>query len=132
MPKNIIQQVVLKAEPVRLYAMYLNARAHAAFTGAPVAIGNRVGAPFKAFGGMLTGKVIYLLPGRTIVQRWRSVKFHKADRDSILVLNFSKVRGGTRIDLAHLHVPNHDYADIQKGWPRYYWKPWAAYLKKKS
>jgi len=80
---------------------------------------------------MLTGKILYLIPGHMIVQRWRSGKFHKADRDSILVLNFSKVRGGTQIDLAHIHLPNHAYTGIQKGWPRYYWKPWAAYLKKK-
>jgi activator of HSP90 ATPase len=129
MSKNVIQKVVLHAAPEELFAMYLNAKDHAAFTGSPVTIRNQVGAPFKAFGGMLTGKILYLAPGRTIVQRWRSSEFHKGDPDSILILNFSKVRGGARIDLAHIHVPDHDYAGIKQGWPDYYWKPWAAYLK---
>ena len=130
MSKNVIQKVVLYAAPERLFAMYLSAKDHAGFTGMPVTIRKQVGAPFKAFGGMLTGKILHLVPGRTIIQAWRSSEFHKGDRDSILILNFSKVAGGTRIDLAHIHVPDHDYAGIQKGWPRFYWKPWAAYLKK--
>jgi activator of HSP90 ATPase len=132
MSKDISQKIVLPSTPEKLYGMYLSAKGHTALTGMPAKISNKTGAPFRAFGGMLTGKILFLAPGRTIVQTWRSKKFHKGDRDSILILNFSKVRKGTRIDLAHIHVPDHDYADIKKGWPRYYWKPWAAYLKRKQ
>src|SRR5262249_39442598 len=130
MPKNVIQKVVFRATPQQLYDMYLSAKEHAAFTGRPARVQKKVGSRFSAFGGMLSGRILYLIPGRQIVQAWRSAKFHKGDPDSTLILNFVKTRSGAEVRLAHIHVPDHDYADINKGWPRYYWKPWAAYLKR--
>jgi hypothetical protein len=41
--------------------MYLDARKHAAFTGAPVKIAARVGARFEAFGGALRGTILQLV-----------------------------------------------------------------------
>lgn len=43
--------------------MYLDARQHAAFTGAPVKIAPRAAAAFAAFGGALTGRILQLVPG---------------------------------------------------------------------
>ena len=51
MPRNVTIAAVLPMSPSRLYSMYLNPKQHAAFTGAPVKIAARVGAPFAAFGG---------------------------------------------------------------------------------
>jgi hypothetical protein len=79
---------------------------------------------------MITGKMLATVPGKLIVQRWRSVHFGKNDPDSILVLQFVQdgKRGGGRIDLAHINVPKQDHAQVVKGWPRHYWKPLRAYL----
>jgi uncharacterized protein YndB with AHSA1/START domain len=129
MPKNIIQRAVFPTTPEKLYELYMNAKLHKAFTGMPVSIQKKIGSSFKAFGGMLKGKILYLVPGRMIVQSWRSVHFGKKDGDSILILTFSKVKGGTRIDMIHAGVADRDYRGVKNGWPKYYWKPMATYLK---
>ena len=133
MLRIVKQSVVLPATPKALYAMYLSPRAHGAITGGKVRIGSRPGAPFRAFGGALSGRMLLTVPGRLIVQAWRSTAFHKRDHDSTLILRFlpagrrgNKKRG--RIDLVHVNVPAHDYGGVNRGWKNYYWKPWRKYL----
>jgi hypothetical protein len=73
--------------------MYLDPRKHAAFTGSPVSIAARVGAPFRAFGGALSGTILHLVPNRLIVQSWRSKEFARRDLESTLVLGFWPEKG---------------------------------------
>jgi len=128
MTPAIQQSVVLKASAEELFDTYLDSRRHSAMTGSPAKISRRVGAAFTAFGGQLEGRNLVILPKRIIVQAWRSRHWKAADPDSILVLRFSKAPGGGRIDLVHANVPKHDHKDVSRGWPRYYWEPWKAYL----
>jgi len=51
MSRNVIIAASLPATPDKLFDMYLDAEAHAAFTGFPVTIAARAGAPFRAFSG---------------------------------------------------------------------------------
>ena len=67
MPKNVVIAASLPASPDRLFDMYLDAEAHAAFTGAAVTIEPRAGAPFRAFEGMLSGTILHVEPKRLIV-----------------------------------------------------------------
>src|SRR5437879_11012812 len=110
MPRTVTLAVTLPAPPSRLYAMYLNAREHAAFTGAPVKIAARAGAPFEAFGGALTGTILQVVPNRLIVQSWRSTEFAKRDIDSTLILSFWPDGSGGRIHATHVHVPAASFA----------------------
>ena len=129
MPRTITLAVALPAPPERLYAMYLDPKAHAAFTGMPVTIAARAGARFEAFGGALSGRMLQLVPNRLIVQTWRSTHFGKRDLDSTLVLSFCKRRGGGLIELTHVNVADRDFAGVSEGWSKYYWLPWRAYLE---
>ncbi len=126
--KVIKQSVVLPAAPAKLYAMYLSPKAHGAITGGKVSVGSRPGAKLSAFGGMVKGKTLYTVPGRLIVQAWRSDAFRKGDVDSTLILRFVAEGRGGRIDLVHVNVPDHDYAGVNSGWKQYYWGPWRRYL----
>ena len=129
MLRIVRQSVVLTASPRALYAMYLSPKAHGAITGGKIEIGARPGAKFKAFGGALTGKMLCTVPGRLIVQAWRSKVFHKRDHDSTLILRFLPAgRNRGCIDLVHVNVPSHDYRGVNQGWKNYYWKPWRKYL----
>jgi activator of HSP90 ATPase len=101
---------------------------HGASTGSPAKISRKVGGKWSAFGGMLVGKNLALLPGRMIVQSWRSTGWKKADPDSVLVVTFEKTKGGATVHLAHIGVPQHDHQGVTQGWPKYYWGPWKAYL----
>lgn len=128
MPRTVTQSVTLPARAKDLYAMYLNRRSHGAITGNKVVIGSRPGSKFRAFGGALTGRMLQTIPGRLIVQSWRSTPFHKSDADSTLILRFTPKGRRGRIDLVHVNVPDHDYHGVNNGWKNYYWKPWRKYL----
>ena len=132
MPKLVQQSITLPAPPERLYDMYLDPSLHAEFTGAPVKIGGNPGAEFRAFGDMLSGRMLHTAPKRMIVQTWRAFHWKPEDLDSILILTFWPDRSGGRIELMHVNVADHDVEGVTEGWKKYYWDPWRAYLSKKS
>ena len=133
MPSVIKQSVTLPASAKKLYDMYLSPRAHSAFTGAAVVISGKPDSKFSAFDGALWGHTLAAIPGRLIVQSWRSSNFGDGDRDSTLILSFTSLKANSaRIDLVHVGVPEVDFKGVSKGWPQYYWKPWRAYLAKKK
>jgi activator of HSP90 ATPase len=131
MSRVIKQSVTLPAPAKKLYAMYLSARTHGAVIGGKVSISAKPNSRFSCFGGMLQGRTLYTVPGKLIVQAWRSRKFRKSDIDSTLILRFTPRGRQGRIDLVHVNVPPQDLRGVSKGWPAHYWKPWRRYLKKK-
>jgi activator of HSP90 ATPase len=127
--RNIIRQsVVLPASAEKLFEMFINPLTHQAITGAPVEIGDKRGAKFKAFDGALTGMILEVIKPRLIVQSWRSTNFMTEDLDSTLILFFTSEGDEGRIDLIHLDVPDQDYDGVNQGWEKYYWTPWRTYL----
>lgn len=128
MPKNVILAASLPATADRLFDMYLDPKAHAAFTGAPVTIEPRAGTPFSAFDGMLTGRMLHVVPKRLIVQAWRSANWPADALDSVLTLSFWPEGDAARIELVHINVPENDFAGVSQGWEKYYWNPWREYL----
>jgi activator of HSP90 ATPase len=130
MPKLVKQTVTLPATAKALYSMYLSPSKHKAITGGKVVISSRAGSKFSAFGGMLRGKTLYSVPGRLIVQAWRSGGWKKGELDSTLILRFTPKGRSGRIDLIHANVPDNDYRGVNRGWKNYYWRPWRKYLKR--
>lgn len=126
--KPIQQSVRLPAKAAALFRTFLDAKAHAAVVGSKVSISAREGAKWKAFDGMILGKNLRIVPGRLIVQAWRSSAWKKGDADSILVLAFTDTARGGRIDLTHVNVPAHDHRGVTEGWKKYYWRPWKKQL----
>lgn len=131
MRRLIAQSVVLPAPAEHLYATYLEPALHAAVTGAPVTVGAESGAPFRAFGGQITGTMLTVVAPRLIVQSWRSVNFLEGDPDSTLILAFVPEGKNGRIDLIHIDVPEQDYQGVSEGWEKYYWAPWKRHLAQK-
>ena len=89
-------------------------------TGAPVSIGAYAGAEFRAFDGMLQGRILQVVPKRLIVQSWRAAHWKASDIDSTLILTFWPQGRGARIELVHVNVADHDFADVSAGWETYY------------
>ncbi len=128
--ESVIQQSeILPATAECLFEMYLDPKEHEAITGAPAQIGGTPGSVFKAFGGMLNGTILTVIPPRLIVQRWRSGHFKEEDPDSTLILMFTPEGEQGKIDLVHLDVPEHDFQGVTDGWPEHYWGPWRALLE---
>jgi activator of HSP90 ATPase len=132
MTRTIIQAAVLPAPPERLFDMYLDPAAHAAFTGAPVTIESQPGALFRAFDDMISGTILQVVPKRLIVQSWRAVHWTAEDIDSTLILTFWPDEEEGRIELVHVNVADDDFAGVSQGWQEYYWKPWRDYLEASS
>lgn len=120
------------ATPAKLYSLFMDTAKHTAATGMPAKISGKVGGKWSAFGGMILGKNLVLIPNRMIVQTWRSSAWKKVDSDSILVVTFEKAPyGGSQVDLVHIGVPSYDHKGVTEGWVKYYWEPWKAYLERK-
>jgi len=132
MPKTIQQHVTLPATADRLFDMYLDPDLHAAITGAPVTVSPEPGSDFRAFNNLISGKMLYTIAKRFIVQLWRAQHWTAEDIDSILTLTFWPEGDAGRIDLVHVNVANHDLQGVTEGWEKYYWKPWREYLEKKD
>lgn len=129
MGRDIQQSVELPASPEALFEMYVDAKQHSAFTGSEVTVSCEPGSRFSAFGGALSGRMVATVPGRLVVQTWRSTSFDLDDPDSILVLAFSEAASGGRIDLVHVGVADGDYEGVSEGWRKFYWDPWRAFLE---
>jgi uncharacterized protein YndB with AHSA1/START domain len=127
MTRAIQQSVRFPATPAQLYELFMDSKKHVAATGMPAKVSRKVGGKWSAFGGQIHGHNLHLAPGKMIVQSWRG-PWKKGDADSILVVSFTKARGGAQVDLVHVGVPSHDYKGVSQGWPKYYWKPWRKYL----
>src|ERR1700685_2930011 len=124
MAKLVKQSVTLPASAKALYAMYLDPKTHAAITGGKVTISAKPGSKFKAFGGALNGITLQTVPGRLVVQAWRSTPFKKSDIDSTLVMHLVPLGANkARIDLMHVNVPAQDFKGVTEGWKKYYWQP---------
>lgn len=128
MAKTVTQSVRFAAPAARLYALYMDAKQHAAATGGPVTIGRRPGSRFSAFGGGVVGRTRATVPGRMVVQTWRGSTWPKTALDSILVLTFSDRAGGGTVDMVHTNIPDAEAGRIRSGWTKYYWRPWRACL----
>ena len=128
MPKTIQQTVRFPASPEELFDSYLDPRRHAVITGHPVTISTKPGSKFRAFDGMLSGRIVAVIPKRLVVQTWRSGKWEKQDADSILILAFSGDPGYGQIDLIHVNVADHDVQGVTEGWEKSYWALWRRFL----
>jgi activator of HSP90 ATPase len=121
------------AAPAKLYELFMDSAKHTAATRAPAKISRKAGGQWSAFGGMILGRNLLLIPNRMIVQTWRSSAWKKSDPDSILVVSFEKsADNGGQVELFHVGVPSYDHEGVTKGWMKYYWEPWKEYLKQRK
>jgi activator of HSP90 ATPase len=133
MAAPIVQIAKFKASAKELYAAYMGARSHSAFIGgAAVEISAKPGSKFSAFDGDLLGTTLHVVPGKLIVQAWRSASWKKSDPDSILTLTFRDEGGEGVIELVHINVPDHDRDGVTQGWREYYWKPLRVWLARRT
>lgn len=128
--KIIHHTVTLPAPAEKLFDMYIDPKFHAAITGGPVVISPTAGSEFRAFDGMVLGKTLTVAPKSVIVQSWRGKDWKPGDRDSLLILTFTREGNAGKIELVHMYVPEREFDDVNQGWQKYYWKPWREYLEK--
>jgi uncharacterized protein YndB with AHSA1/START domain len=122
---------VIPATPEAVYAAWLDSRSHSKMTGAKATASAKVGGSFAAWDGYATGTNLELVPGKRIVQSWRTADFAAGDPDSRIALTLKAVPGGTKVTLSHSRIASgaDGYRD---GWRDYYFAPMKAFFAGKK
>lgn len=118
----------IPASPKAIYDAWLDGKRHGAMNGGGKATGStKVGGKFTAWDGYIDGRNLELVPGKRIVQSWRTTQFTDKDADSQIAVTLAKVAGGTKLTLRHSNVPDgHD--GYKSGWKTHYFAPMKAYF----
>lgn len=133
MAKTIVQKVVFKnTNPEKVYDLYMNAKQHSFVAGAPAKISNKVGASFSAHGNYITGKNLFLVKNKLIVQTWRAEGWNKNDQDSIFIIALEKKGNDVVLNAVHANVPDNTEASLKKGWFDHYWNLMKDHLAGKE
>jgi activator of HSP90 ATPase len=118
----------LPATPEAVYDAWLDSAAHSAMTGGAAEIANRVGGAYSAWDGYITGRTLELIPGKLIVQSWRTSQFGDRDPDSTITVELGQTKAGTRLTLTHRGVPDGQTSYENGGWQDNYFSPMKAYF----
>lgn len=122
MCKTIKQRARFKLEPARVYQLLTDSKQHTRLTGQKAVIGNKVGASFSTHGGRVSGIVVDLVPGRRVVQAWRSKDF-PVGAFSMAAFELSPTDdGGTQLVLTHRGVPKALIPKVEADWKATYWE----------
>jgi activator of HSP90 ATPase len=128
MPDSIYLTVEFSVTPDELYRAWLNSDEHTAFTGSEAFVKPKVGTEFSAWEEHITGTNLELIPGRKIVQSWRTTEFNDDDPDSRLEIRFEVVPGGCKLILSHTELPDGDGPIYQDVWEDNYFVPMRVYF----
>lgn len=126
---SLEMKVSLPASPAEVYAAWLDGEQHEEMTGGgPATAGTQVGDAFTAWDGYITGKNLELVPGKRIVQSWRTNEFPDSAEDSRLEVLLEPEGKGTLLSLIHTHIPEGQGAAYETGWEDYYFAPMTVYF----
>jgi len=130
MANGFKMSTVLRAQPADVYRAWLDARAHAAFTGGGLATSSpRPGGSFSAWEGYIQGTYLALEPGERIVHAWRTTDFPAGAPDSRVEVLLAPTRGGTLLTVVHAQIPAGQELDYQSGWTDFYFRPMKKYFQ---
>ena len=131
MSKVIHQERHFDAPPARVYRALTDAAEFSAATGgAPADIGDEPGAAFSAFGGMITGRQIELIPETRIVQAWRASTWPDGVY-SVARFELEADDSGTQVVFDHTGFPDDQRDHLAAGWDANYWEPLARHLSER-
>ena len=126
---TITQTIQVGASPDDVYDALMDSKKHARFTGSPARISSKVGGDFSAWDGYISGKNLELVPGKRIVQEWKTTEWPEGYPPSRLEITLAKKRGGTELKMVHSRVPAEQSDDYTDGWMSSYWDPLCAFFR---
>jgi activator of HSP90 ATPase len=127
---NIHQEVTINAAPSAVYDVLTKSDAFAKMTGGRAAdISKDVGGAVSMFGGDIRARNVELLPGKRVVQAWRSQAWPEGVY-SIVKFELSPAGKGTKLVFDQAGHPKEAQAMLEGGWGKMYWEPMNAMLGK--
>jgi hypothetical protein len=97
-------------------------------TGAAAKIVNCVGVAYIAWDDYIPGRTVELVPGKRIVQSWRTTEFAGDDPDSTVTVELAPTKVGARLTLTHSGVPSGQTSYENGGWRDNYFVPMKGYF----
>jgi uncharacterized protein YndB with AHSA1/START domain len=128
MPYSFILTATIPASPQEVYDAWLDSRAHSAMTGGKATQSADVGAAVTAWDDYITGNNVELVPGKRIVQTWRTTEFTDEHGDSVIIVTLDPVSGGSQLTLEHTNVPDEHTSYEESGWREHYFEPMQRYF----
>ncbi len=119
---------VFPVKPEKIYSAWLDSKTHSEITVSPAKIDPKVTGKFKAWDGYISGTTVELVPGKKIVQKWRTTEFPPESPDSILELTLEETKAGTKLTLSHKNIPAGQSDEYKQGWIDYYFEPMKKYF----
>ena len=126
--ESVHVSALIPARPEAVYDAWLSSEQHARMTGGGAHIEAHVGGAHRAWDDYITGKTLELVPGKRIVQSWRTLEFPAESGDSQIAVTFADEGGHARVTIAHTDIPEGQGARYQSGWDTHYFDPMIAYF----
>ena len=132
MPYTFVLTATLPASAQEIYETWLDSLGHSEMTGGEATMSDEVGAEVSAWDGYITGRNLELIPGRRIVQSWRTSEFSDEYEDSIITVLLREIDEGTLLTLEHKNVPDEQRSYEEGGWQENYFEPMVAYFTERQ
>jgi activator of HSP90 ATPase len=120
--KTIRQTVKFLAPAQTVYDLLIDSKRHTSLSGEAARISKKVGGPFSAWGGHITGFNLVLNPGKKIVQAWRATGWWP-EHYSIAIFDIEEAAGGSKLTFTQIGVPSSRFSGHYRGWIEAYWTP---------
>jgi len=113
----------------KLYKAWLDPVHHAAMSyGGEAVFDPQVGGEYSTGDGYITGKFLELIPGKKLVQTWRTTEFAEDQPDSTVELTFTDTKDGCSFHLVQTGLPEDQVENYKGGWLEYYLEPMKIYF----
>jgi len=131
----IHQEIHFKASPKRVYEALLSSRqfsestkkSFANFSAASAKIDPVAGGAFSVFDGVISGRILELVPDQRIVEAWRVADW-PAGIYSIARFDLRANGTGTTLIFDHTGFPEGLKEHLATGWQQHYWDALTKYL----
>jgi len=128
---SIHQEVTIEASPAAVYGALTSSDDFVRMTGGKSAtISKEVGGPVSLFQGGISGRNVELVPGRRVVQAWRSNAWPEGVY-SIIRFELTAQGKGTKLVFDQSGHPDEAEKMLADGWHENYWRPMSAMLSGK-
>jgi uncharacterized protein YndB with AHSA1/START domain len=124
----IHQEVTIPASPAAVFETLMSSDSFAKMTGGRGAeISREAGGAFKMFGGDIQGRNVELVPGKRVVQAWRSGAWPEGVY-SLVKFELSGDAKATKLVFDQVGYPDGAHDMLASGWSQMYWDPMTKML----
>ncbi|CAN7434593.1 SRPBCC domain-containing protein [Rhizobium sp. LjRoot254] len=125
---SIHQETRLSGPPSRVYDILTKSDLFAKMTGGRAAdISTEPGGAVSLFGGDIRARNVELVPGKRVVQAWRSQAWPEGVY-SIVRFELAADGAGTLLTFDQAGYPDSAHDMLAGGWSKMYWSPMDAML----